>query len=193
MAMKASCGTFTLPMDFMRFLPSACFFSSFFFLRMSHSEAWPPLSRSANNLQLGAGSSHASMLTATCKLQGAARTAPADISAIALGKNILADGCITGKPVISICHVRLRRHSYKCAVVTQNCSHPHHCNDSACTATAPVICSEATTREPMAAWIGICGRQHPAIKHGLCPTPATLSVASTGCRHLCSISAAAAP
>lgn len=32
-AMKASCGTLTLPMDFMRFLPSACFFSSFFFLQ----------------------------------------------------------------------------------------------------------------------------------------------------------------
>ena len=29
-AMKASCGTLTLPMAFIRFLPSACFFKSFF-------------------------------------------------------------------------------------------------------------------------------------------------------------------
>ena len=50
MAMKASCGTFTLPMDFMRFLPSACFFSNFFFLQMSHSAGM------VAHLQLGAGS-----------------------------------------------------------------------------------------------------------------------------------------
>ena len=31
-AMKASCGTSTLPMAFIRFLPFACFFNSFFFL-----------------------------------------------------------------------------------------------------------------------------------------------------------------
>ena len=42
------------------------------------------------------------------------------------------------------------------------CCNPHHCNDSAWIASAPVICSEATTREPMAAWMGICGRPHAA-------------------------------
>ena len=34
-AMKASWGTSTLPMAFIRFLPLACFFSSFFFREMS--------------------------------------------------------------------------------------------------------------------------------------------------------------
>ena len=34
-AMKASCGTSTLPIAFIRFLPLACFFSSFFFLEIS--------------------------------------------------------------------------------------------------------------------------------------------------------------
>lgn len=34
-AMNASCGTSTLPSDFMRFLPSTCFLSSFFLRLMS--------------------------------------------------------------------------------------------------------------------------------------------------------------
>jgi hypothetical protein len=90
--------------------------------------------------------------------------APADISAIALGKNILADGCVTGKPVINIQHLNSRRHT------RHTRSAAHHCTHSACTASAPVICSEATTREPMAAWIGICGRQNPAVKQDLAPS-----------------------
>ena len=104
MAMKASCGTFTLPMDFMRFLPSACFFSSFFFLRMPRSASM------ANSLEHDGR--HLAQLAAACKLQVARKPAPADISAIALGKNILADGCITGKPVISICHVKKAQSSH---------------------------------------------------------------------------------
>ena len=34
-AMKASWGTSTLPMAFIRFLPLACFFSNYFFREMS--------------------------------------------------------------------------------------------------------------------------------------------------------------
>jgi hypothetical protein len=34
-AMNAACGTSTLPIAFMRFLPAACLDSSFFFLLMS--------------------------------------------------------------------------------------------------------------------------------------------------------------
>ena len=33
--MKASCGTFTLPIAFIRFFPFACLLSSFFFREMS--------------------------------------------------------------------------------------------------------------------------------------------------------------
>ena len=37
--MKASCGTSTLPMSFIRFFPAACFFSNFF-LRLRRGWGW---------------------------------------------------------------------------------------------------------------------------------------------------------